>query len=100
MATRRAQGLAPLRCWRFCAVPFGISLSVLGVTVRDLADAFSAQASRVGARVLRTSRDEAVTVVGGALREAGCRTVALAESLPERETLVAALGGLGLELRS
>jgi L-lactate dehydrogenase complex protein LldG len=68
--------------------------------VLDLAAAFTTQASRVGATVLRASRATAASVAGGALQEAGCRSVALAESLPEREALVVELDALGLALRS
>src|SRR6266508_3089702 len=65
---------------------------------RDLAAAFEAQAARVGDIVHRTPRDGAAAHAAQIFREAACRTVALADAVPERSVLAQALGEAGLSL--
>jgi len=65
---------------------------------RDLAAAFEEQAARVVAIVHRTPRDGAAAHAAQIFREAACRTVALADAVPERSVLAQALGEAGLSL--
>ena len=62
----------------------------------DLTTAFQAQAARVGATVHRTARAEVVALAVRILRGAGCRTVALADALPQRLAFAQALSEAGL----
>jgi L-lactate dehydrogenase complex protein LldG len=66
----------------------------------NLASAFEAQAARVGATVHRTPRAEVVAHAVRILREAGCRTVALADAIAQRSAVVQALSEAGLSLVS
>jgi L-lactate dehydrogenase complex protein LldG len=68
--------------------------------MRNLVEAFEAQAARVGATVHRAARADGHPLAARVLREAGCRTVAVAEAVPERPGLVDLLGGTGLSLVS
>jgi L-lactate dehydrogenase complex protein LldG len=60
--------------------------------------AFVAQATRVGAVVHRTPPGAVAATAARVLTEAGCRTVALADAVPDRDELVAALAAAGLTL--
>ena len=66
----------------------------------DLTGAFRAQAARVGATVHPTARADVAALAVQILREAGCRTVALADPVPQRPALVQALSDAGLSLMS
>jgi L-lactate dehydrogenase complex protein LldG len=62
----------------------------------DIAAAFEAQATRVGATVRRTAPATVVAAALEILRQSECRTVALADALPQRSLLATALGDAGL----
>lgn len=64
----------------------------------DVTAAFEAQARRVGALVHRATPAAVPDVAARLLREAGCRTVAVAGAVPERAALAAALAGAGLAI--
>ena len=58
--------------------------------------AFQAQAERVGAQIYRIQPAEAVSAAVRILREANCRTVAVASDLHEREAFIRALAAADL----
>lgn len=65
---------------------------------QDLTVAFEAQATRVGTAVHRTDAAAGVALAVQLLREARCRTAAVAAELPERSRLLEALAGAGVSL--
>lgn len=64
----------------------------------ELSAAFVAQAERVGAAVHPVGAGEMARSVARVLRECGCRSVALASALPERDALVRAVAAVDLAL--
>jgi len=62
--------------------------------------AFARQAARVGATVRRTTPPAAIAQALAILREAECKTVALADALPQRSLFAQALSAAGLSLVS
>jgi L-lactate dehydrogenase complex protein LldG len=66
------------------------------MTVSSILAAFESQAERVGATVRRTTPSSMVDAALSIVREAGCRTVALARALPDRAHFVEAMDGAGL----
>jgi L-lactate dehydrogenase complex protein LldG len=66
--------------------------------VVDLAGSFRAQAERVGASVHHAARPDLHDLVARVLRDAGCRTVALAGVVPDAATLAERLTGAGLSI--
>lgn len=61
----------------------------------DIAAAFEAQAMRVGATVCRAAPASVVAAAIEILRQGECRTVALADALPQRTLFAEALGIAG-----
>ena len=61
----------------------------------DIAAAFEAQATRVGATVCRAAPASVVAAAIEILRQGECRTVALADALPQRTLFAKALGIAG-----
>jgi L-lactate dehydrogenase complex protein LldG len=88
--------ITPIGCRHAAAVDQLTNL-LAKVTV-DLAKAFEAQAVRVGSAVHRTGRAEAGALAARVLRDATCRTVALAEGLPGRPALAEALRAAAFSL--
>lgn len=66
------------------------------MTPSSIVAAFESQAERVGAAVRRTTPSSVVDASLTIVREAGCRTVAMASALPHRRRFVEALDGAGL----
>jgi len=66
------------------------------MTPSSILAAFESQAERVGATVSRTTPSSVVDASLSIVRDAGCRTVALARALPGRARFLGALEGAGL----
>ncbi|HEV8673470.1 MAG TPA: LUD domain-containing protein [Methylomirabilota bacterium] len=64
----------------------------------ELTTAFEAQAGRIGATVHRAARADVLPLATRILLEARCRTVAVADGVPQRPALIQGLGEAGLSV--